>query len=116
MEIAFVYQPPNCPEKNFVLINWKEVGHYIQGIDTETNSFKTFRKDRVLYYVDGADSMLEQPFSSPPPKVYRAENHGPEILFTGFKSADRAELEHKATQGGMKVCKSVTNGLSYLCA
>lgn len=116
MELSFIYQSPGRDEKHYCVAAWQEVGHYIQGIDTDSGSFKTFRKDRVLSYLNNGESLLDKPFSSPPPKVSKAANHGPEILFTGFKAADRAELENAAGAAGMKVCKTVTNGLSYLCA
>ena len=115
MEISFIYQAPGRDEKQYDLFNWKEVGHYIQGIDVVTRSFKTFLKSRVLSYLNDGESMLDRPFSEPPPRVDKAAKHGPEILFTGFKAADREELEWKAIEVGMKVCQSVTKGLNYLC-
>lgn len=38
-----------------------------------------------------------------------------EILFTGFPAAKRAELEALAAGAGMRVVKSVTMDLMYLC-
>lgn len=116
MEMSFIYQAPGTPEKAFVLLNWKEAGCYIRGIDVETNTFKTFRKDRVLSYLENAESLLEIPFTQPPPPVKKSAGHGPEIVFTGFPSVQRAHLEAKAVSVGMTVCKSVTKNLSYLCA
>jgi hypothetical protein len=40
----------------------------------------------------------------------------PVILFTGFPKAQRTELEELAELRGMKVVKSVTRNLDYLCA
>ncbi len=116
MELSFIYQAPGRDEKQYDLFNWKEVGHYVQGIDTESRSFKTFLKCRVLSYLNDGESLLDQPFTDSPPKLDKVAKRGPEILFTGFKAADRAELESKAIEVGMKVCQSVTKGLTYLCA
>lgn len=47
--------------------------------------------------------------------AYVPDDIGVEILFTGFKSSQRQELEDLAEAAGMIVRKSVTKGLSYLC-
>lgn len=52
---------------------------------------------------------------SPPPR--RAPmSTGPEILFTGFATADRARLEARASAAGLRVRKNVTIGLQFVCA
>ena len=114
--MSFIYQAPGAPEKRFALIKCKESGCYISGIDAQTNTFKTFRKDRILSYLENAEFLLDTPFTKPPPPVKKGVEHGPEIVFTGFPSVQRAHLEAKAVSVGMMVCKSVTKNLSYLCA
>ncbi|MBT2339448.1 BRCT domain-containing protein [Pseudomonas fluorescens] len=39
-----------------------------------------------------------------------------EILFTGFKSDDRMSLEELAAMNGLKVVKTPTKNLAFLCA
>lgn len=41
---------------------------------------------------------------------------GPQICFTGFGATRRAELEVLAAERGFHVAKSVTKGLTVLCA
>ncbi len=87
-------------------------------VDGFTSSSSTFRKDRVLEYLDGCDSQLSDPHSSPPPRI-RAEvqrDVRPQILFTGFAAVQRAHLEARADAGGLNVVKTVTQHLVFLCA
>jgi NAD-dependent DNA ligase len=99
------------------LTEWEEVGHYIKGFSVGNSAVRTFRKDRVIEYFDGGASLLSSPNGSPPPRISKEKpaNQQPQILFTGFASALRAELEEKASTGGLQVCKTVTKELAYLC-
>ena len=55
---------------------------------------------------------------SPQPPQSRQEYHRkhlpPTILFTGFKSGDKARLEALATTNKLVVCKTVTGGLTFV--
>lgn len=46
----------------------------------------------------------------------RAASAQPEILFTGFSASVRESLEDTARDEGMKVRKTVTKNLTFLCA
>lgn len=109
--LSFTYRKPDGEEKAVTLANWRESGKYLEGMCLEHHAPRTYRKDRVACYHDGAESQLDDPFPLPPPPVVRA----PEILFTGFPAATRSELEQFAVQSGMKVVKSATQNLAYLC-
>jgi hypothetical protein len=115
--MRFVYQKPGEPEREFALkLGWRESGKYLHGIDASDDTLKTFLKHRVLRYIGGVESRLSDPFPSPPPKPEPRGPSGPEILFTGFASLQRASLEAKTRKGGFVVVNSVTKGLAYLCA
>ncbi|MDO8933361.1 MAG: hypothetical protein Q7U97_13285 [Rhodocyclaceae bacterium] len=115
--LRFVYRSPASGLKHVDLApGWKEVGRYIEGIDLAASSFKTYRKDRVAEYLDRGDQLLDDPFTPPPPRPDKNADVRPQILFTGFPSVQRASLERKAAEIGLHVVKSVTVGLSFLCA
>jgi hypothetical protein len=115
--IEFLYRAPGQEAKIFELFpGWKEVGCYIEGIDAAANKLKTFRKDRVVEYLGGAEALLDDPFCAPPPKPVKHHDDRPELLFTGFPSVQRANLERIADEAGFKVVQSVTQHLAYLCA
>ncbi|CAJ0700458.1 hypothetical protein LMG18102_03224 [Ralstonia mannitolilytica] len=120
--LEFLYQNQKGERKEYSLTDWEEVGHYIEGICVRARAFRTFRKDRVIQYLYGCDSLLRNPRPSGPPPVRVANSAGMEragerleILFTGFPSAQRAELEQRAADAGLHVCKTVTQGLHFLC-
>jgi len=122
--LEFVYRNQKGEQKEYSLTNWEEVGHYIEGTCVRAHAFRTFRKDRVVQYLYGGDSLLQDPKPSGPPPV-RAASKGTtpqrasdrlEILFTGFPAAQRADLEQQASEAGLHVCKTVTQGLHFLCA
>ena len=121
--LEFLYQNQKGERKEYSLTNWEEVGHYIEGTCVRAHAFRTFRKDRVVQYLYGGDSLLRDPRPSGPPPVRAkrsdAQQRGGdrlEILFTGFPSAQRADLEQQASDAGLHVCKTVTQGLHFLCA
>lgn len=121
MQLEFFYKNASGEVSQRRLIKWSEVGVYLQGFDADVMHPCTFRKDRVLRYLNGCDALLKQPFVEGPPtapKPKRApakeKTTGPETLFTGFKAAERAALEAQATEAGLSVVKSVTAGLVFL--
>ena len=74
------------------LLNWKEQGYYIKGY-ADDGRMLTFRKDRVVAYLDECAVLLVDPCGSPPPKLQReAKEQRPQILFTGFAQVQRAVL------------------------
>ena len=115
--ISFDYRPPKADVTRCALIRWKESGHYLVGVDAQIFKPRTYRKDRVVTYFDGADAHLDEPFPEPPPIVERRPSTNPDaahILFTGFAAVQRADLEAKATAHGLVVCKSVTKGCLFV--
>lgn len=118
--MTFVYRNQKGETKEYILTNWSEVGYYIEGVCTHAHAVRTFRKDRVVEYRDGCDALLSDPRPGPPPTVSRtreATNTSGElqILFTGFPAAQRTALEGRATDAGLHVAKTVTQGLQFLC-
>ncbi|MDC7699571.1 BRCT domain-containing protein [Vogesella indigofera] len=109
--IEFVYQGPSSEPSSRRLTDWKESGKYIVGFCEVAGAVRTFRKDRVVQYGEGVAEFLQEPCPAPPPKAIKQ----PEILFTGFTAAERFELELFASEAGMKVVKSATQHLAYLC-
>lgn len=99
------------------LTQWVEVGHYIKGLSAGSGELRTFRKDRVVVYHDGAADALDMPYEIPPPRLMKEQpaDLRPQILFTGFSSVLRLALEEKSIFSGLYVCKTVTKSLSYLC-
>lgn len=99
------------------LTHWKETSIYIQGRSEKDALYRTFRKDRVIEYFQGADLLSYDKAPSPPPftAASRVNNQG-QILFTGFKASDRAALEELAAANGLQVVKTPTKKLAFLCA
>lgn len=109
--LSFRYRDGSGQERDWTLKRWKESGKYLTGFSTHDDKYRTFRKDRVLEFLDGSDSVLLQPFIDPPPPI----SAKPDVLFTGFLKARRAELEAIAADAGMRVRKTVTRDLVFLC-
>ena len=118
MEILrFIYRNAAGESSRRELTKWSEVGHYIQGFSLGNTAVRTFRKDRITEYLDGAADHLDNPYESAPTRLSRERpaDQQPQILFTGFASTLRAELEEQCTSSGLQVCKTVTKFLTYLC-
>jgi len=96
--------------------SWREEEGYIVGFDLSDGKVKTFRKDRILRYLDGTESLLLDPYTGPPLRQKKYQDSPPHIIFTGFPKAKKAELEAQATQAGMRVCATVTQDCAYLVA
>ncbi len=118
MEILrFIYCNAAGESSHRALTKWSEVGHYIKGFSSGDSAVRTFRKDRITEYLDGAAKHLENPYESAPPRLVKEQpsDQRPQILFTGFASVLRAELEEQSIAAGLNVCKTVTKFLCYLC-
>ncbi|MFG5777703.1 hypothetical protein ACFIQF_11575 [Comamonas sp. J-3] len=116
--LEFLYTNSAGESKARTLDNWAEEGHYIVGNDiTVKGAPRTFRKDRITQYLNGCEALLKAPFQAPPPKPDKAapEASKPQILFTGFGAAHRAELEALCTAAGLAVVKTVTQKLVFMC-
>lgn len=109
--ISFNYTDSRGHTTDWEIDQWKESGKYLQGTCVADVKFRTFRKDRINRYLGDGESVLTEPYIPPPPKIETR----PEIAFTGFAKAKRAELEAMAFDNGMLVRKDVTQGLAFLC-
>ena len=117
--LEFVYVNSSGESKARALERWAEEGHYITGYDVAAKGApRTFRKDRIARYLNGCDALLTDPFQHPPPKpdLSAPEDNKPQILFTGFGSARRAELETATAAAGLAVVKTVIQRLVFVCA
>lgn len=115
--LKFIYTNAKHETREHEVTGWSEVGHYIQGFSQTDQGPRTFRKDRVDRYLDGCEALLTHPNSPPPPRVHRESRSDdrPQVLFTGFPKALRADLEAKASEAGLRVVSMVTQGLVFLC-
>lgn len=99
------------------LIAWVEVGHYIKGKGLGDTHPLTYRKDRVVRYIDASEGLLVVPHVKPPrrPSESSVKEDRPQILFTGFLAGQKKTLQAKATTAGLNVVTTVTQGLNYIC-
>lgn len=118
MSLRFIYRTPDGEATSRQIDQWAEVGHYVQGFELTAGKFCTFRKDRVAEYLGGCDALLQDPFTPAPPRITRERpvDDRPQILFTGFAAVQRGHLERLSDEAGLKVVKTVTQGLAFLCA
>ncbi len=116
--LQFDYRKADGSESTRRLDEWSEQGHYVVGFDDLAKQVRTFRKDRIVRYHDGCDALLKHPQDEPPPRIVRAAPNDlrPQILFTGFTAALRAELEQQCEAAGLRVMKSVSLSLTFVCA
>lgn len=110
--MRFIYQNLKGEVSEQVLTKWVEDGKYIKGYSETDGAVRTFLIFRIQEYLDGSESLLQSPFQLPPEKPGAEKKI--EILFTGFPSVQRTHLETLASNAGMKVVKTPTNGLTYL--
>lgn len=124
--ISVYYKPLEGRAKVFNLFDWRDDGKYISGHDVDDNlTYKTLRKDRVENYYNGQEQFVHDPFgasyeyrhakSSAHQSIRRNNKRQTEILFTAFATDDRAKLEALASANGMRVVKSVTEHIAYVC-
>lgn len=115
--LSFMYCNGAGELKRRDLNRWQETGRYIKGFSLGDGQVLTFRKDRVREYYDGCEHHLRHPITEPPPRLSRDRpaDAQPQILFTGFAKAMRAELETLAAEAGLQVVASETKFLVFLC-
>lgn len=121
MNLHFLYQNAKGETKQYEVTSWLETGHYIEGFSVGAQAVRTFRKDRVLEYLNGGGALLTDPHPPAPPKISRSkaparDPNVPQILFTGFGKDRRTDLERQAGLAGLHVTKTVTQALTFLCA
>jgi NAD-dependent DNA ligase len=114
--LRFVYRDAMGNVREWTLTRWHEHVAHIQGRSEHDTTPRTFRKDRVQEYLAGAEQLqgeLAPPTPEPSPRLPADDR--PQILFTGFKQADRSRLEQLANEQGLRVVKTATAQLAYLC-
>jgi len=133
--IKFSYKDSKGDVSERELVQWSENSIYIQGRSTNDSFPKTFRKDRIIKVLFGAELLLHDA-APPAPKLQskpkasalaalEAASSTPQpktplggvnqILFTGFVAAHRAELEQQALDFGLKVMSTPGKTLTFLC-
>lgn len=91
---------------------------YVQGFCSVSNGFRTFRKDRILEYIedllelDNKISFYKNNPLKPPQKQKILTN---DVCFTGFCKLDKDELIQIAKDNHLTIKGSVTKQLSFLC-
>lgn len=114
--LRFIYTNASGETRERTLTRWNENTVYIQGRNETDMLPRTFRKDRVNEYLEGADQLLfDQAPPAPVPAPKAQADDRPKILFTGFKAADRQRLEIWAEANGLRVMRSKSPFLSFLC-
>lgn len=133
--IKFSYRDAKGDVSQRELIQWSENSVYIQGRSAGDSFPKSFRKDRIVEILLGAELLLNDaappaPTLLPKPRpaaiaVSAAASHQPQpktplgginqILFTGFAASHRADLEQKALKSGLKVMCTPGKTLTFLC-
>lgn len=113
--LSFSYKDSKGNVTKRLLIHWRETSIYIQGRDETADFYRTFRKDRVIEYFKGGEYLTFE--GAPPPLLIATApiDVRDQILFTGFKSDDRAALEKLAECNGLRVVKTPTKNLAFLC-
>lgn len=123
--LHFVYEDARGDISVRQMTDWHFDGEYIRGFCHRAGDTRTFRFDRVVEFIAGEELLedsvgskieldMEQLVNTYTSK--RAASAQPEILFTGFSASVRESLEDTARDEGMKVRKTVTKNLTFLCA
>ncbi|QTD31146.1 BRCT domain-containing protein [Pseudomonas fluorescens] len=132
--IKFSYRDAKGDMSQRELVQWSENSIYIQGRSASDKFPKTFRKDRIVEVLLGAELLLNE--AAPPAPRLQQKSKSPaftasetasrvpapktppgginQILFTGFSAAHRAELEQKALDHGLKVMSTAGKTLTFL--
>jgi len=130
--ISFTYKDAKGAVSSRELIQWRETQTYLQGRSDADTFPKTYRKDRIVAFISGAELLLGDaappaptvsvqtsladpavPAAGGQPRMPVDDVH--QILFTGFAAGQRAELERQAEAHGMRVMRTAGKSLTFLC-
>lgn len=112
--LRFIYEDSQGNISTREVSNWRENSAYVEGYCHKAGDFRTFRCDRIVEFLEGKHLLS---LAGGRASSTRKQSVGAiEILFTGFTKARRAQLEATANDFGMRVCKTVTVELSFICA
>ncbi len=119
---TFIYQDAKGLIGVHTVVNITETHEYFQGHSEERDSFRIYRKDRVLEHVNNynnkyIESRLAHYLADPPPiaNLPVLKYDAIDICFTGFLRADKKELIELAESKGMEVRVTVAKKLDFLC-
>lgn len=123
MHFVYVNAKGEVSERRLTSVT--EKADLIQGYCTTTEALKTFRRDRILEWLepgDNAEERLEHYRNHPPaPELYQAQGTTKrrrdelDVVFTGFPKAEKERLVELAKEHGLVVRTGVTNSLNFLC-
>lgn len=121
--LRFAYTDAKGRQTKRSLARWRDNGTHVAGVSIAGGGVRTFSKERMELLTDDAawEACQYSDFSLIPEsanlaRVRRAPDNRLQIAFTGFAAARRAEWESLADETGLRVCKGVTAGLSFICA
>lgn len=116
MLLRFIYCNADGVESERTLTHWNENSRYIQGRGEGESLLKTYRKDRIVHFLQGEDLLMGDSAPPAPEPAPRAQqDQRAQIQFTGFPKAEKAELEDLATTHGLRVMTSPGRNLAFLC-
>lgn len=116
MQLRFIYPNSEGVESERTLIKWNENSWYINGRSADDSLPKTYRKDRIVEFLQGEELLLGDaapPAPEPAPKA--PSDQRPQIQFTGFSQAEKAELQALADAHGLWVMSKAGKHLAFLC-
>ena len=114
--LRFIYGDARGEISERSLARWSENSLYVQGVSEGEAFPRTYRKDRVVEYLEGEELLLKDaapPAPTPTPRASLDDRH--QILFTGFKAIERQALELRAQEHGLRVMKTPGKTLAFLC-
>lgn len=120
--VSFIYKDAQGVVTARTVIDISETEKYIQAFCTQAQELRTFRKDRIIEYIQDEANIPERlshliaNSPSPKPVKHRIQNDGnlSEVCFTGFKEDDKMRLSELAKKSSMFVRTSVTSNLEFL--
>jgi hypothetical protein len=116
-QLRFVYEDATGNVTTREVSDWVDDGEYLEGYCHLAGDFRTFRRDRIIEFVEGEHllgSIIET--DERPVRYVRDNDDSLEIAFTGFASDKKRALEAKAKGADMKVRAGVTKHLEFLVA
>ncbi|MFG6136652.1 WYL domain-containing protein [Halomonas sp. B23F22_10] len=114
--LRFVYEDANGNTSTREVTDFSDDGVYIEGFCHSRRAVRTFRRDRVVEYLEGEELLVPMIDASEFVDESFADRPGMEILFTGFSEDERFDLEADAEDAGLVVRKTVTKNLMFVCA
>lgn len=116
MQLRFIYRHNDGLESERALIKRNEDSHYINGRSADNSLPKTYRKDRIVEFLQGEELLLGDAAPPAPEPAPRApSDQRPQIPFTGFPKAEKAELEELAAARGLWVMSKAGRNLAFIC-